>query len=242
MTDSTAIPPSVRRGFTLTELLVVLLVIAVLAAIITVGISGVIGGTEGKSTRVRLEAMTTLLANYERNNAGSVGAGAESSANRLPNSLSPATPIAVPAARAGLESRGADDALDPDEPGFDADNQYARTRLVLKRLLRVPANRAAFDDLPTEARGMYAADDDVPVVVDAFDGVILHVPPAGLTGMNWEAFDDGDEAGYVVVARDGRGFFASAGNDGSFENADDNLYSADVVILDGPGGSPVAIN
>ena len=258
MTESTAIPPPLRRGFTLTELLVVLLVIAVLAAIITVGISGVVGGTEGKSTRVRLEAMTTLLANYERNNAGSVGAGVDSAANRLPNSLSPVTPISAPPAPTDLGARGEDDHKEPSDTGFDPDNQFARTRLVLKRLLRVPVNRAVVDDLPTEARGFYAGDDDpakqVPVVVDGFQNVILHVPPAGLRGTSRDepdknnggvyfaafdafdtAFDDGEDP--RLVARDGRDFFASAGPDGDFRTGDDNLYSTDVLAVYGPNAS-----
>ncbi|MEL7240437.1 MAG: hypothetical protein AAGK78_16390, partial [Planctomycetota bacterium] len=70
---------------------------------------------------------------------------------------------------------------------------------------------------------------------DSQDGLILFVPPEGLVGMinegdpTWQYDPNDPLAGDRLVARDGRAFFMSAGNDGNFKTHDDNIYSTELI-------------
>ncbi len=81
------------------------------------------------------------------------------------------------------------------------------------------------------------------LLLDGWGGVILWVPPVGMGSVDgappeeWLEFEEGANpaltaAGVRVAARDGEGFFVSAGPDGSFKKASDNVYSADVAFYD----------
>lgn len=90
-----------------------------------------------------------------------------------------------------------------------------------------------------------------PLLLDAWGNVILFVPPAGILGgpkpnsnnptvyparLYFENFPlwDGTTDPRLVGA-DGGAFFMSAGADGLFETADDNLYSTEVIYVDQTG-------
>ncbi len=87
--------------------------------------------------------------------------------------------------------------------------------------------------------GSRVADDAVPVLLDGWGNPIIFVP-GGILGNGAAINADGTvipgsgsmhssavsaPAGYQVRSPDGRPFFASAGPDGDFSKADDNLYS-----------------
>src|SRR5690606_14927908 len=75
---------------------------------------------------------------------------------------------------------------------------------------------------------------DPPLLLDGHGGVILFVPEAGMTDMT---FKDGTTLQWTgasgdarLVAADSRPFWVSAGADGSFATADDNVYSTQTRI------------
>jgi hypothetical protein len=194
-----------------------------------------------------------MLTEYARNTRGGVGAGASSTSRQLPASVVGNALFTPP--NPGVLQAAKDTAFDMD----DTANRYyelaqdptglARTHAIMIRLVRVPTNRAAIDELPTEARlvifeegsGGDPVPDEVPVLVDGFDTPILFVPPAGVTGLDFgDAFPGWDSAsGPRLVARDGKAFFMSAGVDGDFTTGGDNLYSSDTVAVDAAGSEIV---
>ncbi len=122
----------------------------------------------------------------------------------------------------------------------------ARTQAVLRRLLDVKQNSDIFLDLPASARaastvfgeieqpriyfsaGASTTFMDPPLLLDGSSGVILYVPPTGVRGLTFEGDTSWNPATDILVSEDGTAFFMSAGSDGLFTAADDNLYSTTV--------------
>ena len=268
-TRSTHNPRRCRAaGFTLLELLVVIGIIALITGMIVVGVSSTLSGAAARSTETRFEALQTMLVEYGRNTSGSVGAGATSTARQLPRSV-------LNVDYDGSNAVDLDDVMPPPDfnslesfattshdPDNGAYNDATLTQQVLVRLLRVPSNQQAYDELPSDAKATQVTYDvkadfafadtnesgdpdegdrlEPGLILDGWDGLILWVPPNGMGSADgapeaeWLAFDEGANpaltaAGVRVRARDGKGFFVSAGADGSFKNASDNLYSTDVA-------------
>lgn len=231
------------------ELIVVISIIAIVAGLVVVGIASSLGGARDRVTETRLESLTTMLTNYRRNTAGSVGAGATATARSLPRSLDAnAGPLDfadyVPPATVG----DVGDLTDDENPNYYI---YFYTGPVMQRLLQVPTNRSAFDALPAAdkvTREGVDPNDPTETVTYSFllDGhgeLILYVPSSGMTGLT---FADGALPGWDpgntdhrLLSRDGNPFFASAGPDGSFKQAGDNVYSTDVVPTDISDGSVI---
>lgn len=98
----------------------------------------------------------------------------------------------------------------------------ARTQAVLRRLLTVPANQAAYANLSQDAKARMGIPDfdgyatllalEPAIILDGHNNPIIYVPRTGLGGL---AFRDGSR-NVTLVATNGEAFWASAGPDGIF--------------------------
>ncbi|MEM1012880.1 MAG: prepilin-type N-terminal cleavage/methylation domain-containing protein [Planctomycetota bacterium] len=157
-----------------------------------------------------------------------------------------ASPTAAVAAANGAPLRVDDDDYDGnDDDELDSSTVVnvsttvagGRTQAVIRQLLRVEQNNRAFFDLPGSFRSgsitapgrlaVVSERADPPLPLDGHGGVILYVPPTGLTGVTFEGDDSFDENDRLVPVSN-RGFFMSAGVDGDYTTGDDNVYSVEV--------------
>lgn len=279
----------VRPGFTLVELLVVLLVVAILAAMVTVGVQSVLAKQGSRSDEARLQMLQSML---ERTSAtGQAGQGLASKPS-IPEAALGTTSVKK-SSKKTWDGQGSLTTIlmgfSADDATPEPDNIVSRTQQVVQRILSVPENRAAIEEREdflitrfsfgvrssrNDARdpdedgdgagdnsGLMAAADDLaaqppkndqsisrglqlPFFQDSKGNVILFVSEGGvrlhkrnnrddLAFKDWEwwrAAHAGDDP--ILVAKNGGPFWMSAGPDGNFATADDNVYSVPVVGYD----------
>lgn len=167
------------RGFTMVELMVVLVIIAIVAGLIIVGIRQAIGGAADDSTQTRLEMLDSFMAAYANSENARAGGLGNTKAAALPSALKTngaagefystvdngADPAAAPATT--NEALTAPDLSvtppyllsDPTRypAAFNQDNwihepAVGRTQAVLRRLLSIPANQSAYASLSDDAK------------------------------------------------------------------------------------------
>ena len=93
------------------------------------------------------------------------------------------------------------------------------------QLLRSPKNKQAVAQLPSKQILLDSTGQAIPlsatvgpVLLDGWGNPIIYVPSAGIkVTLNGQAV--------TITAPDKQGFWASAGPDGDFSSADDNVYS-----------------
>jgi prepilin-type N-terminal cleavage/methylation domain-containing protein len=271
------------RGFTLVELLVVIGILVLIAAMVTVGLSSVLGNTQGRETELRLQSLNSMQSVFAQT-------GDTDDGKQLPPRVTPDGSSSY-ATATGLDwystidtsfgNRNAaltlevaedlpldvrdDDLSDSPSPSINDPDPVdddpldssqisklldtvaaARTQAVMRQLLRVEQNQAAFDDLTASAKtqpldtpagarvnppGVTNVPLDPPLLLDGFGGVILYVPPTGLLGLTFEGDDSWDPTTDLIVPVNGQAFFMSAGPDGDYTTGDDNLYSTETRAI-----------
>ena len=236
----------------------VLGIIVLLAAIVTVGVRSALSRVVDSSTKTRLENLNSMLAAYQTADAAGGAAIGRGGVKKLPTMVqakpggifySTVDSTTSPSATGGAFDNLAALVAQGVHPGpMETPDLYVmhpaigQTQAVLATLLRVPANQQAFDALPTEAKtgplpmppgallnyqGGVAGPLSPPLLVDGYNHPIIYVPATGLQGLTFKS----DPATVVsLAATDGRSFWASAGADGDFTTADDNIYSTPTKI------------
>jgi prepilin-type N-terminal cleavage/methylation domain-containing protein len=143
------VPLRARRGFTLTELLVVLLVIAIVAGIVVAGVQGVLSRQEDRNNVARLQVLQTMLENYERT-AGQAGSGSASS-GIIPEGQGYTMTAGLDIGGSNNDWEGNADlreALEAFIRSGTVDNPVSRTQRVIGRLLTIPENQKILEDNP----------------------------------------------------------------------------------------------
>lgn len=171
-TRRTGVGPSFivhRYAFTLIELLIAIGIIVLLAGMVILGMRSVMGQSKTNATRITLQTLQSMLAEYEAKTRLSSTPPAwrwyesgASSVTIVPPGASPyGTPYdydfwKIPFRSAAVTYRNPD-ALDA--PGLVADTdpvtrngcrQVLNTQIVMARLLALPANRAALEKIPAD--------------------------------------------------------------------------------------------
>jgi type II secretory pathway pseudopilin PulG len=187
-----------RGGFTLMEILVVIGILMLLMGIGVAGYRYLDRQASDKATRVTLANANALVAELAATGAG----------NRLEG------PAGV-----GLHTTGATLTYGGVNIGAtDRATAISNSQSALTLLASIPKNKSAISQLPVKALVTGA---QPPALADAWGNPIVFVPSGGLTGVT--------VGGTVMTAPlqspDKKGFWASAGADGSFSGGDDNVYS-----------------
>jgi prepilin-type N-terminal cleavage/methylation domain-containing protein len=195
-----------RQGFTLIELMVAVAIIAILIAMFFLGFKYVSRNARENQSKASLETALNLLTNYE------AGGG---SMDKLKNVVSGQVTAPGQVSENSAERNGP---------------AVLSTQKVMKLLLAYVNNRKIVDGMKPELvwRSTDASGQPTVVLLDGYNNPIIFVPSDGLSGVGLGKRSDGSyaQAGQVVQSNSpGRPFFASAGEDGSFKDGDDNRYS-----------------
>jgi len=215
-----------RRGFSLLELTVVIGIIMILLTMSVIGYRYIEATSAKSRTRAALHDLEGMTAELDRTGG-------------MVRVVSP-TGLYQTGSQVSASSVGnGGDVTAAGGQQVTAANNYSTN--VLQYLVLVPANLQALSQLPAKSlvpgSRIIAADGiQVAAVADGWGNPIIYVPPGGLTGVNLGAKADsngnityaqsttnGNAA--IITSPDHRGFWASAGPDGNFQNGDDNVYS-----------------
>jgi prepilin-type N-terminal cleavage/methylation domain-containing protein len=230
-------------AFTLVEVLTAIAVIAILASLLLLGINHVSARAKIDRTRTVLQNLRGMMTEFE------VKGGRMRMVDAPYLNNNPWQTIDRETAPPGKMDEGK--ILN----GAKLDEvvtlpMFARTRTVTQALLSMPANQTVLNNLPADVRMKdppAAGTVTAPVLLDGWHNPILYAPrrakpvpnpssppsgapPAdstlkwGLQGLFVKS-NPGQEHYYEPA--DGKGVFVSAGPDGDFSTADDNIYSDD---------------
>jgi prepilin-type N-terminal cleavage/methylation domain-containing protein len=222
-----------RRGFTMIEVLVACAVIVILMGLLFLGGRAIVNANKKSSTKATLANLKGMITERE------AAAGATKAKDQIdaiflaaPEMISanatpppPYTPVdgsAIP--KDYSENASARTPTDVSHLG--------RTQRVMGLLVSIPANRTSVQNLPPEqlletvktlgarpaSPPVLYVDNQTPILLDAWGIPILAMPSSGVELQ----FETGTR---VVRSPDGKPFFMSAGPDGIFNAADDNLFS-----------------
>ena len=205
-----------RKGFTMLELLAVIGIILILISMAIIGYQQVDKASTSKATKTTLANAQALLAEYEINAPLTTNPAFSATFSTTPNDVNPG--------------------------GADRNTSQAvlNTENVMAVLSHIPKYKQILAQLPsksllTNADGTPLAATTGPVLLDGWKNPVIYVPAYGLT-VN---LTKGSSTSSYIVRTSGvfpntsipplspndRPFFASAGQDGNFNNGDDNLYS-----------------
>jgi len=215
-----------RRGFTLIEIITAVAIIAALIAMFFIGFRYVKQRAQKDQTKVAVQTLRNMLTEYDVQGAAM---------RKLDDIYAGLDPMPAP----GLVTEGSAERTTGDA--------VKRTRLVMKRLLAIPANRKLLAGLPGATpnttdptkidsdliwRTTNGTEEEI-IFLDSHHNPIIYVPKSGMTGVT-----QGGKTLTITTpgARDvkqpdnstkfqGTGFFAAAGDDGNFQTGDDNVYS-----------------
>jgi prepilin-type N-terminal cleavage/methylation domain-containing protein len=223
-----------RKAFTLIEILVVMGIIAVLMAILFLGFGHVSKSTHANATHATLQTLRGMLTEYET--AGGTIQKLETlydpsvppgpSPDVAPTGAAFPGPFQIAAPTFSMAARPSA----PEDPRID------KTRLVMSRLLAIPANKKVLDSLPADTVDRTGT---FPILLDARHNPILYVPRRGITNVGLgktggATYSNPDQTinspGAKPISKtvkEGRPFFYSAGEDANFAAGDDNLASLD---------------
>jgi prepilin-type N-terminal cleavage/methylation domain-containing protein len=219
--------PTRRKAFTLLELLVAIAIIALLAGLLIFGGRTLFSSQQERQTRVIMQSLDSMIAE------------AEKKVKQLPEIFDLPTQALLLApyntalfnAPPGQVSEGGDDR--------ENSIQVRYAGAILAALSRVPENKAALERFPpdrrlnTHVRGSTPPPYESFVLIDGWGNPIIFVPPTGLRNVTIGGVSDCTVRSDLIVRPGnpapanprGRGFWASAGPDGSFVKGDDNVYS-----------------
>jgi prepilin-type N-terminal cleavage/methylation domain-containing protein len=208
-----------RGGFTLIEMLVVIGIILLLMSIGVLGYRSIERSNTERATKTALVNGEGFL--KEMNAIGALA---------MIEGPSDASPAPVYVSGASLASPG------DVSPGKAGRNTAILNNQKMIKVFRLnPKNKTALANLPsnlvlpvitTSPPGGY--DPQIPVLIDAWGNPLIYVPSGGLTNVN---FAESGSTGQKIYSSgqanspQNRGFWASAGPDGSFDTGGDNLYS-----------------
>ena len=209
-----------RRAFTLIEIMVAIVILVILGSLMLYALKGTGTSAKSQSTRVRLENLKSMLAEYELNtrfaqpaswpSALPVGYGGDFWKTLVtPTPLPPLGNV-----RSDMRSAWTNTLWTTNPRLIDA------TVFAIGEMKKMPSNAAAISKLP--ASEFIAG---TPLMADGWGNPIIFVP--GTYGLLIDANGNGtaDPGEVIITAPNNRPFFASAGPDGDFSKADDNLYS-----------------
>lgn len=237
-----------RSAFTLLEILVVIGIILVLVGMAVIGFNQLDRNANGKSTRVTLGNLQSLLTEFDAETGGIDSLGTNGP-TPFPYPGGVYYPVPGPPAQSGplgYVATGTAIGVTDVNPGTTDRTGTAvkNTWYVLAALMKLPKNRDMILKLPPKqflldssgnpyVPGGAPAGVQGAVLVDGWKNPIIFVPSTGI--MVWVT---GQSAPFLIKSKDGRPFFASAGPDGDFSadnastlpsgrspKADDNLYS-----------------
>jgi len=175
---------SPEHGFTLVELMVVLVIIAIVAGLIIVGITSAMSGTRDDATETRMQMLDGFMEAYANADNARTGGMGNTEAKRLPEVLkaiptstvfystidsvaydttpsgTAGEPLTAPDPSATLPYVGSDPGRFPAR--FVQDNwivepAVARTQAVMRALLRVPANQSTYASVSEDAKTLVTA-------------------------------------------------------------------------------------
>ena len=203
-----------RRGFTLIEILVACSVIVILMGLLFLGGKAIVTSNKKTSTKTTLNNLRAMVTERE----AAVGATKVKSEFQYYYGNVPLNAgLNIPNMSRGSVSR---------TPTSGA-NQLFFTQEVMKILVSVPVNKKAISNIPNEqllehdpSNPWTTGDNETPILLDAFDNPIIAVPSQGIN----LKFEVGTSP-QLVQSKDGKPFFMSAGPDGDYNTADDNIFS-----------------
>ena len=197
-----------RRGFTMVEILVACAVIVILMGLLFLGGKAIVTSNKKSSTKTTLSNLRAMVTERE----AAVGATKVKAEIDVIYGNVVITGTIPDMSRAGGNRIPA------------AGTHLALTQQVMRLLSSVAANKKALANIPNEqlletVPQSTTGDTATPIVLDAFDNPIIAIPSYGVT-LNYEV-----GGSTVVRAKDGKTFFMSAGPDGNYITADDNIFS-----------------
>lgn len=207
-----------RRAFTLIEIMVAIVILVILGGLMLYALKGTGSSAKSQATRVRLENLKSMLAEYEL----------KTRLRAAPAGWNP-TDTGWPWVAGDLwfTYAGAGQALPtPGNVRADLRGDWGNTHaalvasFVLQELRKIPSNASAWGKLPASE---FIAGTEL--MADGWGNPLIFVP--GTVGLLIDANGNSvaDVGENIVHAPNNRPFWASAGPDGNFTNDDDNLYS-----------------
>ena len=198
-----------RRAFTLIEILVAVVILVILGGLMLYAIKGTATSAKTQATRVRLENLKSMLAEYELKTRFAQPASWSGGGNlwfTIDNATPPGSLPSPGNVRADIRS------------GWGSDPAAITVAVsAINELKKLPSNATALGKLP--ASEFIAG---TSLMADGWGNPLIFVP--GDAGLGIDRDNDGTYD-VTVHAPNDRPFWASAGPDGDFTKDDDNLYS-----------------
>ncbi len=239
--SSTVYHRRMRRGFTLIEMMIVIVVIAILVGLFFGGYQKWSTSNKKQLTSTRLEILNSMLAELEAQGHNTFQTQAfltgQQDAFQYGN-------VSIDSAPNPPVANGQGTLTQPNDLMYIANNTASKAQVgycnrwaaikymsktVMAVLTALPNNASALGKLQADATALDALPANTTptgpqVVLDAWYNPILFVPAGGLINVYVNTNSNNPQL-ITVTSPDGRPFFVSAGPDGDFVRGDDNIYS-----------------